>query len=135
MLDTAPALRRLRARSEFLFVRQGVKAVRPTVIVEARRRTLDGTCGVGFTASKKIGRAVIRNRARRRLKEAARRSVPRLGAAGADYVFVARAATPEAPWSALLDDIESALISVAAALDRASERRPRRARPSQKATD
>lgn len=132
---SAPALRRLRARSEFLFVRQGAKAVRPTVIIEARRRAPEGPCGVGFTASKKIGGAVVRNRARRRLKEAARRSVPRLGAPGADYVFVARAATPEAPWAALLDDIESALISVAAALDRPSERRPRRARPSQKATD
>jgi ribonuclease P protein component len=78
---------------------------------------------VGFTATKKIGNAVVRNRCRRRLREAARALVPRLGAPGTDYVFVAREATAARGWSALLDDIESALIRLRAALNAAQPAR------------
>ncbi|MBI1186288.1 MAG: ribonuclease P protein component [Alphaproteobacteria bacterium] len=107
----------MRKRAQFLFVRRGKKAVCPSVIVEARRRAPDGPAGVGFTATTKIGAAVIRNRARRRLREAVRALMPRHGLPGVDYVFVARAATPDAPWAALLDDVGNALLSVRAELE------------------
>ncbi|MGE0827828.1 MAG: ribonuclease P protein component [Hyphomonadaceae bacterium] len=121
---TAENISRLRSRSQFLYVQKGVKAVRPSVIVEARRRPQEGPQagkrpgppGAGFTATKKIGGAVIRNRARRRLKEAVRQLLPQHGLAGVDYVFVARAQTPIAPWAALLDDVGNALLSVRANL-------------------
>ena len=85
-----PILQRLTKRAQFLFVRAGVRAARGCVLVEARRREASGPIGVGFTASKKVGGAVERNRARRRLREAARKLLPEMGLAGIDYVFVAR---------------------------------------------
>lgn len=69
--------------------------------------------GDGYTATKKIGTAVVRNRAKRRLRAAAQDLLPRHGLAGADYVFIARATTATAPWARLLDDMENALISLA----------------------
>lgn len=73
----------------------------------------DGPARAGFTATKKIGNAVVRNRAKRRLREAARLLLPLHGRSGSDYVFIARAATPDRTWPALLDDVESALVSLA----------------------
>jgi ribonuclease P protein component len=60
---------------------------------------------------------VQRNRAKRRLREAARLTLPLHGRPGCDYVFIARAATSARPWPALLDDVQSALISLARLLD------------------
>ena len=70
-------------------------------------------CRVGFTATKKIGGAVKRNRAKRRLREIANMLVPLHGTPGTDYVFIARAATPSRPWNELVDDVKSALLSLA----------------------
>jgi len=70
--------------------------------------------GVGFTATKRIGGAVVRNRAKRRLREAARLLLPGHGRAGHDYVFIARQGAAERPWPRLLDDVKSALIRLAA---------------------
>jgi ribonuclease P protein component len=65
---------------------------------------------VGFTASKKIGNAVLRNRAKRRLREAARAVLPGLAHPGWDYVLVARPqATIARPYADLLQDLEIAL--------------------------
>jgi ribonuclease P protein component len=57
---------------------------------------------------------VVRNRAKRRLREAARLLLPLHGRPAFDYVFVARRGTPDRPWARLLDDVKSALISLAA---------------------
>ena len=72
-----------------------------------------------------------RNRARRRLKEAARQLLPQLGLPGVDYVLVARRTTAGADWTALLDDLGNALISLRAELEAGAARRPRRKRPSE----
>lgn len=116
-MSTQPTLRRLTKRAQFISVRQGSRAVRPHVLIEARRREEAGLIGVGFTASKKVGPAVARNRAKRRLREAARQLLPQHGLAGVDYVLVARQSTPEAPWEALLDDVGNALIRLRADLE------------------
>lgn len=68
----------------------------------------------GFTATRKIGGSVVRNRAKRRLREAARLLLPLHGRPGHDYVFIARGGTVNRPWTRLLDDMKSALISLAA---------------------
>jgi ribonuclease P protein component len=109
--------------------------VRPSLIVEARARppepglALGPTIGVGYTASKKVGGAVVRNRSKRRLREAARRLLPLHGVAGVDYVLVARPATAEAAWAGLLDDLQNALIRLRADLAAAPRRRPPGKRP------
>lgn len=110
-------IKRLKKRAEFLFVRNGLRAARASVLVEARRRDDRGPIGLGLTASKKVGSAVVRNRARRRLREAGRQLLPSHGLPGVDYVLVARATTTEAPWDALLDDLGNALIRLRADLE------------------
>lgn len=116
-MPTARPIQRLTKRAQFLFVRAGFRASRPAVLVEARRREAAGAIRLGFTASKKVGGAVARNRAKRRLREAARRLLPELGLAGVDYVLVARQQTPSAAWPALLDDLGNALIRLRADLE------------------
>jgi ribonuclease P protein component len=85
------------------------------VVVQALDRS-DGRSlvRVGFTATRKVGGAVVRNRAKRRLREAARALLPELGRPGFDYVFIARSGTATRRWARLLDDVKSALIRLAA---------------------
>jgi ribonuclease P protein component len=107
------AVERLRARREFTFVADGVSERRKLLVVQVRRRPAPrNAAGAGFTATKKVGSSVIRNRARRRLREAVRLLLPLHGLPGADYVFIARQDTGSAPWTRLLDDMESALLSL-----------------------
>jgi ribonuclease P protein component len=128
-MTSPPSLQRLTKRAQFLFVRAGVRAARGAVLVEARQHEGSNVIGVGFTASKKVGNAVARNKARRRLREAARRLLPEFGVVGADYVLVARQSTPEANWAALLDDLKSALIRLRADLSSGAARTARGAPP------
>ena len=72
---------------------------------------------VGVTATRRIGGAVIRNRAKRRLREAAREMLPSHARPGCDYVLIARGGTAERPWPRLLDDVKTALIRLAAERD------------------
>ena len=104
---------RLKTRPQFLFVRGGKSERRKSVVVQARRHKGSDGIGAGFTATKKVGNSVTRNRAKRRLREAARQLLPLHGQAGADYVFIARMETATIGWQRLLDDMESALISLA----------------------
>lgn len=111
---------RLTVRPQFLFVRSGLAERRRSLVVQARRRADGDHIGEGFTATKKVGNSVVRNRARRRLKAAAQQYLPQYGLPGTDYVFIARMDTAEISWQRLLDDMESALISLAAALEAGS---------------
>ncbi len=109
------AVGRLKRRPEFLRVAGGRrKWVTPGLILQARRRKDAGGADPGpprvvFTASRKVGNAVSRNRARRRLKALAERLLPRLGMPGHDYVIVARTETIRRPFSALARDLTGAL--------------------------
>jgi ribonuclease P protein component len=112
----AIAVGRLRARPEFLRVAAGGrKWAAPGLVLQARRSPQaepQPTCRLGLTASRKVGGAVVRNRARRRLREAARAVLPSAGHAGYDYVIVARNTTPVRPYPLLLDDLRAALAAV-----------------------
>ncbi len=68
-----------------------------------------GTIRVGFTATRKIGNAVVRNRARRRLRAAVRDIIPTRARPGLDYVLIARATTGGRDYTALRDDLVTAL--------------------------
>jgi ribonuclease P protein component len=108
-------IERLTIRRQFLHVAQGQKATgrfallqcRPTSDETAKAR---GLVRYGLTASKKVGNAVARNRARRRLRAAMLALLPIHGVAGNDYVAVARTATVTADWNALLDDVSRQFI-------------------------
>ena len=112
MIAPPIAIRRLKKRREFLYVAKGRKAVQRGVVIQARRRDGNPHCSIGFTASKKVGNAVLRNRAKRRLREIARLLLPLHGEPGFDSVFIARATTPDREWSKLMRDVESALASL-----------------------
>ncbi|MGC1302585.1 MAG: ribonuclease P protein component [Caulobacteraceae bacterium] len=123
-LASGPTVARLKNRAQFLAVAKGASLARGAVAVQKLDRRDDRTLmGAGFTATKKIGGAVVRNRAKRRLREAARALLPLHGTPGCDYVFVARAGTVDRDWLRLLDDMRSALIGLAAGGD---EPRPAR---------
>ncbi|HVI36036.1 MAG TPA: ribonuclease P protein component, partial [Gaiellales bacterium] len=68
-----------------------------------------GEVGVGITVTRKIGGAVVRNRARRRLREALRRVLPGPARAGHDYVVVARPGALSQPFVELVRELGSAI--------------------------
>jgi ribonuclease P protein component len=116
--DPAPAVQRLTKRPEFLACAQAPSCARGAVVIQARPRNDDQPLvRAGFTATKRIGGAVQRNRAKRRMREAARLLLPELGRPGFDYVFIARSGVTTRPWARLLDDMKSALIRLAAERD------------------
>jgi ribonuclease P protein component len=105
----------LKTRAQFLACARAPSCARGAVVVQALPRGDDQPLiRAGFTATRKIGGAVTRNRAKRRLREAARLLLPLHGEAARDYVFIARGGTANRPWLRLLDDVKSALISLAA---------------------
>jgi ribonuclease P protein component len=102
---------RLTVRRQFLHVAQGRKATGRFVLLQTRPASdkaaaSRGLVRYGLTASKKVGNAVARNRARRRLRAAMLELLPIHAATGNDYVAVARTATVSADWPALLDDLK-----------------------------
>ena len=62
----------------------------------------------GVTASKKIGIAVERNRAKRRIRHAIKEVLPKYGKNGYDYVVVATIKTNKVSWKTILNDLEKA---------------------------
>lgn len=83
-------------------------------MLQARNRNDDSPAiRVGFTCSKKVGNAVARNHAKRRLREVARAVLPELGHAGWDYVLVGRAVETETrDFQDLLNDLRFAIKKV-----------------------
>ncbi len=83
-----------------------ISCARPTLVLYAKQNDV-GFNRIGITVSKKIGKAHIRNRAKRRLREVFRLFAPRL-ANSFDFVIVSRGRTPAAPFESLLQDFEFA---------------------------
>jgi ribonuclease P protein component len=109
------AIERLKTRAEFLHVRGGARHAAPSLVLQARARNGDEDRAVarfGFTATKALGGAALRNRARRRLKEAVRVAGPANALAGYDYVLIAREGTVQRRFTDLIKDLERALAKV-----------------------
>jgi len=107
----APGLETLKLRSDFLRVAAGRRVAAPGLVLQAapQPRTSARGARVGFTASRKVGNSVTRNRAKRRMRAAAAKILPHEGRPGTDYVLIARASTAERPFVALVSDLEGAL--------------------------
>ena len=82
------------------------------LVLQAMVREDGNAPRLGFTVTKKVGNAVIRNRTRRRLKEAARLLLREQPVKGVDLVLIGRDATRERPFQVLMDDLRRALIKV-----------------------
>ena len=119
-----PSLGRLKKRSEFLrAARTGRKWATAGLVLQAVARPRaeregagdrqsEAAVRVGFTASRKVGNAVARNRAKRRLRAVSDAVLPRAGKPGTDYVLIARQGTLVRPYPGLLGDLEAALSRV-----------------------
>ncbi len=92
----------------------GQKWAAPGLVLQAHLRPhVDGASEsgtrVGFTVTRKVGNAVIRNRARRRLRAAAESVLPVHGDDGTDFVLIGRAGTLKRPFPLLVADLTKAL--------------------------
>jgi len=100
----------LKQRSEFLrAASKGRKAVANGLVLQALRRDDGMPTRLGFTVTKKVGNSVVRNRTRRRLKEAARLLLQEVDVGSVDLVLIGRDATRSRPFIALIDDIRRTL--------------------------
>jgi ribonuclease P protein component len=106
----------LKKRSEFLAVRGGARWSGAAFVLEAKPRKADIYSGkgarFGFTVTKKLGNAVLRNRIRRRLKNALCTLDTISTEPDCDYVVIARTAASERNFEDLKGDFQTALAQV-----------------------
>jgi ribonuclease P protein component len=111
---TGKQLSVLTQRADFLRAARARRQPMPGFLLQARMRAPEEVAAtpirIGFTCSKKVGNAVARNRAKRRLREIARAILPVAGRPGWDYVLVGRqGATADLPFEQLKSDLAQAL--------------------------
>lgn len=106
----------IKKRPDFLHVTHtGCKVVRSGFVLQAalsKRVFPDPVYRIGYTASKKIGNAVCRNKAKRRLRALCRELLPLEAVVGYDYVIIARRAVLDMPYKKLLKDLKIALTEI-----------------------
>jgi ribonuclease P protein component len=108
-------LRRLVRRSQFLAANAGKRVPMPGFVLLVRpREDGDSAMGVGFTVTRKIGGAVVRNRMKRRFRALAREVLPDAGHAGADHVLIGRSGGVERDYALLGAELRKALAKASA---------------------
>lgn len=128
----APVVAMITRRADFLACNKGRRQPMPGFVLLMRDRA-DGepTMRVGFTVTKKIGGAVVRNRMKRRLRALVRELLPSNGTPGADHVLIGRAEGVERDFTLLRAELLKALGKIATA----PHGKGSRARPSQRRGD
>ncbi len=106
----AQRLATIRKRADFLAANGGLRAPTPGFVLLVRdRKDGDSAMRVGFTVTKKIGGAVVRNRMKRRMRALARELIATGGLAGSDHVFIGRSSGIERDFALLRSDLRGAL--------------------------
>ncbi len=110
-LKNLPKIFRMKKRADFLHLRDKGKTVvtKSFIMQYAPSKLSSDDINIGFTATKKIGKANIRNRAKRRLKEVIAKKYLQLKG-GYDIVLIARSSTAQISWEKLVADMDKALI-------------------------
>lgn len=103
---------KIRKRRDFLAAAHGRKRAERGLVLQALDRNDGGMPRAGFTVTRKVGNAVVRNRAKRRLRAAAAEILPLAAKPGYDYVLIGRQTTPMRRWAELLADLTAALDTV-----------------------
>ena len=110
-MSQPPLLRKrgLKKRAEFLAVAsRGAKAPMPGLVMQLMPRADDAPLRLGFTVTKKVGNAVVRNRTKRRLREAVRLGLDAAAYRGFDMVVIGRDGTASRPFPDLMADVRRA---------------------------
>lgn len=104
---------RLKKRKQFVHIAQkGRKIISSGLILQFIENKKPGVLNVGFTVTKKIGNAVIRNRVRRRLREVVRLGLQDFDKTGYDFVLIGRGSTVNRPFDKLQRDFATALSQI-----------------------
>ncbi len=103
----------IRQRRDFLAANKGRRVVTPGFILLVQQNEPGGATRAGFTVTKKIGNAVVRNRMKRRLRALARDLLPKAGIDGADHILIGREAGIERDFATLHAELEKALAKAA----------------------
>src|SRR3954452_18105553 len=106
----AQRLSTIKKRSDFLAANAGRRAATPGFVLLVRdREDSDPAIRIGFTVTRKIGGAVVRNRMKRRFRALAREIVPIKGFVGSDHVMIGRAKGIERDYGLLRSELAGAL--------------------------